>query len=112
MPESVWILTELSSEARRLSTEFGIPLNIAQILVNRKIIEPDIAHKFLSGTLDDLHDPYLLAGMKAAVERVKAAISRQEKILIFGDYDVDGILSVVILNKALQTLGGKIDAYV
>lgn len=112
MFDSVWILTSLEDDAKNLSAELGIPPEMAQILVNRRITEPQIAHEFLFGTLDNLHDPYMMRGMKEAVGRVKIAISRGEKILIFGDYDVDGVLSVVILTKALESLGGRVDYFI
>jgi single-stranded-DNA-specific exonuclease len=62
--------------------------------------------------MDDLHDPFLMNGMREAVWRIRKAISHQENILIFGDYDVDGILSVVTLSKALVSLGGKVDFFI
>lgn len=112
MNESVWIIAPPASEAKKLSAELGIPLEVAQILVNRRISDPDVAHKFLFGTLDDIHDPYLMMGMREAVKRIKKAISRGERILIFGDYDVDGIFSVVILTKALKSLGAKVSYFI
>ncbi len=112
MFDSVWILLPLGDEAKNLSAELGIPLEVAQILVNRNISNPHEADKFLFGTLDDLHNPYSMIGMKEAVERVRRAVFQGERILIFGDYDVDGILSVVILTKALESLGGKVCYYI
>jgi single-stranded-DNA-specific exonuclease len=107
MYETEWILTELGPESKGLAIELGIPLEIAQVLVSRKIRDIHKAQQFLFGTLDDLHDPYTLAGMKEAVERIERAIAQDEKMLIFGDYDVDGVLSLVILTKALMSLGAK-----
>ncbi len=95
-----------------LSVELGIPSEIAQILVNRNLCDAEAADKFLNGTLGELHDPYLMRDMKEAVARIRKAISRKEKILIFGDYDVDGILSVVILSKALESLGAEVDYFI
>ncbi|TET73646.1 MAG: single-stranded-DNA-specific exonuclease RecJ [Candidatus Aminicenantes bacterium] len=112
MNESVWILSPLKDKARSLSAELGIPLEIAQILANRKVCDTETAHKFLFGTLDDLHDPFLMKGMQEAVKRLRKAASIGEKVLIFGDYDVDGILSVVMLSKALETLGAKVDYFI
>jgi len=112
MFDSVWILPSLGDEAKNLSAELGIPLEMAQILVNRNISDPHEAHKFLFGTLDELHNPYSMRGMKEAVERVRRAVLLGERILIFGDYDVDGILSVVILTKALKSLGVKVCYYI
>lgn len=112
MIDSVWILNQPRDEARYLSAELGIPLEIAQILANRGVSALEAAQKFLFGTLDDLHDPYLMKGMKEAVERIREAIAQREKILVFGDYDVDGILSVVILLKALESLGAEVDYFI
>ncbi|MDP2915929.1 MAG: single-stranded-DNA-specific exonuclease RecJ [Candidatus Aminicenantes bacterium] len=99
-------------DAARLAAELGIPPPIARILANRKISDPESARRFLYGTIEDLHDPYLMAGMKEAVERIFQAIERGEKILIFGDYDVDGVLSVVMLHKALEDLGAQVDYFI
>lgn len=112
MIETIWVLTPYREEAKTLSAELGIPSEIAQILVNRNLCDAESAGKFLFGTLEGLHDPYLMKDMKRAVERIRQAISRREKILIFGDYDVDGILSVVILSKALESIGAEVDYFI
>ena len=112
MNETVWILNPISEKARNLSAAVDIPIETAQILVNRGIDHAGQVHSFLHGTMSDLHDPFLMNGMRDAVRRIKKAISNHEKILIFGDYDVDGILSVVILSKALESLGGKVDFFI
>ncbi len=112
MIETIWILKPWREEAKTLTAELGIPLEIAQILVNRNLCDAEAASKFLFGTLEGLHDPYLMRDMKEAVERISQAISSREKILIFGDYDVDGILSVVILSKALESLGAEVDYFI
>ncbi len=112
MNDTIWVYNPSQVEAKALSHELGIPLEIAQILVNRDIKDPDVAHQFLYGKLDSLHDPYLMKGMKEAVDRVKQAISSREKIIIFGDYDVDGILSVVLLTQALESLGAEVDYFI
>lgn len=113
MYETDWLLKPELNEAKTLAAELGIALEIAQIMANRGVTDPEAAQKFLFGTLDDLHDPYIMQGMKQAVDRVEKAISRGENILIFGDYDVDGVLAVVSLSKALKSLGAKkIDYYI
>jgi single-stranded-DNA-specific exonuclease len=112
MIETIWMLAPYREEARTLSAELGIPSEIAQILVNRNLCDAEAAGKFLFGNLDGLHDPYLMRDMKEAVDRIRQAISQREKILIFGDYDVDGILSVVILSKALESLGAEVDYFI
>jgi single-stranded-DNA-specific exonuclease len=112
MNETVWILDPVTEKAKSLSASVDIPVEAAQILVNRGIDQAEQAHLFLYGTMKDLHDPFLMSGMREAVQRIQKAISRQEKILIFGDYDVDGILSVVTLSKALESLGGQVDFFI
>jgi len=107
-----WSVTPPRPEADVLSSELGIPLPIARILTNRNILTPKEAEVFLFGTFDHLHDPFLMAGMEKAVDKIRQAIGRKEKILIFGDYDVDGVLSVVILMKALRSLGGEVDYFI
>jgi len=112
MNDTVWVYNPSQVEAKALSSELEIPLEIAQILINRDIKNADVAHQFLYGKLDSLHDPYLMKGMKEAVDRVKQAISNGEKVIIFGDYDVDGILSVVLLTQALESLGAEVDYFI
>jgi len=112
MNEAVWQIAPPREEARALAAELKIPKEIAQILVNRKILDAETAREFFSGDLDGLHDPYLMSGMKDAVARIQRAIEEKEKILIFGDYDVDGILSVVMLSRAIDSLGGRADYFI
>jgi single-stranded-DNA-specific exonuclease len=112
MSETVWILPRLNKDVSVLSKEGGIPVSLARILINRDINNWQKAHNFFYGTLDDLHDPYLMDGMQDAVERIGKAASNREKVIIFGDYDVDGILSVVILIRALESLGIDVDYYI
>jgi len=112
MDDSLWIVASPRDEAGRLASELGIPQAIAQVLVNRRITEADQARLFLEGTLSQVHDPFLMSGMAAAVDRIKSAIARSEKILIFGDYDVDGVLSVVMLVKALRSLAADVEYFI
>jgi len=112
MNETIWIHPEPTDESRRLAKNLGISEEIAQILVNRHICDVESARSFLFGTLQDLIDPFLMSGMDAAVSRIRAAIENGEKIMIFGDYDVDGILSVVTLTKALESLGGQVEYFI
>lgn len=112
IPETLWVLSSPGIEAEKLSSELGIPLNMAQVLVNRKMCDPQKAHGFLYGTLEDLPSPRLMEGMDKAVQRIRNAVSRKEKILIFGDYDVDGVLSVVILTRVLRELGTEVEYFI
>ena len=112
MDDAVWIVAEPSGTAADLAAALGLPPAIGQILFNRKITDAETARRFLFGGTADLHDPFLLAGMEEAVGRVLQAVENGERILIFGDYDVDGILSVVMLHKALSTLGAKVEYFI
>ena len=85
---------------------------IARLLVTRGIVDAKAARQFLSPSIAHLHSSYLMAGMKAAVERLDAAIERKEPILIYGDYDVDGTTAIVILKTAIELCGGAADFHV
>ncbi|HEY1263260.1 MAG TPA: single-stranded-DNA-specific exonuclease RecJ [Terriglobales bacterium] len=87
-------------------------LLLARLLALRGITEPEAASQFLQPTISQLHSPYLMSGMKAAVDRLDAAIERKEPILIYGDYDVDGTTAVVILKTAVELCGGAADFHV
>jgi single-stranded-DNA-specific exonuclease len=94
-----------------LSTEAKLLPLIARLLALRGISAENAA-PFLSPSLDQLHSPYLMRGMKIAVERLSAAIANQEGILIYGDYDVDGTTAVVVLKTAVELCGGAADFHV
>ena len=93
--------------AEALVAELKISPAIARLLAIRGIDDPETAQRFLHPSLDHLHDPFVLADMAPAVERILAAIERKEKIAVHGDYDVDGITSTVILRRALEMLGAE-----
>ena len=80
----------------------------ARLLCIRGFGNIDLARRFLAPSLDDLHDPFGLADMAVAVDRILAAIARKERIAIHGDYDVDGVTSTVILRRALELLGADV----
>lgn len=90
----------------------GLRQLLAKLLVVRGIETAESALSFLSPSLEQLHSPYLLAGLHAAVERISAAIERKEGILVYGDYDVDGTTAVVILKTAIELCGGEADFHV
>ncbi len=79
---------------------------LADLLLRRGIEEPSPAVRFLAPSLEHLHDPLQMSGMKAALDRLEAAIERKEKVLIYGDYDVDGTTAIVILKTAIELAGG------
>ena len=112
MNDTLWIMKPERPEASTLAAALDLPLPLAAVLANRGLLDADAARSFLFGSLEGLHDPYLMKGMSAAVARVERAIKDREKILIFGDYDVDGVLSVVMLYKALRSLGAEVDYFI
>src|SRR5260370_42362505 len=85
---------------------------LADLLVGRGIDEPETAARSLSPAVGDLHDPLQMSGMKAALDRLEAALERKEKILIYGDYEVDGTTAIVILKTAIELCGGAADFHV
>ena len=94
--------------AEALSHELGVSPVMARLLCIRGLGVLDDARRFLSPRLDDLHDPFRLADMAPAVDRILAAIAAKERIAIHGDYDVDGVTSTVILRRALELLGADV----
>ena len=80
-----------------LQKNIGVPFEIANLLIQRGIEDFDAAKKFFRPELSDLHDPYLMLGMDKAVNRISTAIANHEKIMVYGDYDVDGTTSVALV---------------
>ena len=85
---------------------------IKNILINRNINSPEKLDRFIKPSLSDLHDPFLMADMSKAVNRVIKALSKGENILIYGDYDVDGVTGVSVLYDGLHNLGGKVSFFI
>src|SRR5689334_21033789 len=96
------------TQAEMVARELGISPITARLLCIRGLGEIERARRFLSPSLDDLHDPFRLAGMGEAVERILGAIARRERIAVHGDYDVDGVTSTVILRRALELAGADV----
>src|SRR5213593_854579 len=93
--------------ASALAGELDAPLPAAHALVNRGFDTAQAARRFLEPSLDDLHDPFALLDIARAADRICLAVERGERILIHGDYDVDGITSTYLLYAALSDLGGR-----
>ena len=106
----------LNNHDSRIINEYADQLNsppvLAKILLNRGIENIETARRFLKPELSHLHDPFLLAGMQDAVERIAVAISNKEKILIHGDYDVDGTTATSMLLLFFRNLGQSVDFYI
>ena len=111
-----WLLPadpdRVAALAKNLQSSLGIGAPAARVLVARGFANVEAARRFLAPTLADLHDPLLMRDMARAVERLLAAIRGGEKILIYGDYDVDGTSSVVLLTKAIELAGGAANYHV
>jgi len=97
---------------RNLAESLGISRIAAQLLINRGIKDEMQAHHFLSGSVASLHEPFLFSDMEKSVSRIKRAIKEKENILIYGDYDVDGITSAALLKKVLTHLKASVTAYI
>lgn len=108
-----WIISETdASKVQQIRTALELYEPVARALVNRGVNTELEARRFLQPDLSDLHDPYLFADMKVAVARIAKAIKRQEQIVVYGDYDVDGITATAILVKFLRRLGGRVTSYI
>ena len=94
--------------ASALARELHVSPVTARLLCIRGLGAPDDARRFLAPRIDDLHDPFRLAGMSTAVDRILSAIASTDRIAIHGDYDVDGVTSTVILRRALELLGADV----
>ena len=109
---SRWILPSEIVAPAVLARELGIATAAAKVLAHRGLSDPVAARRFLNPSFDELLDPYAMRDMAAAVERIRRAIAAKEKILIYGDYDVDGTTSVVLLTKGIELAGGAAEYHV
>ena len=109
-----WIISESGDPevVSRLSAELGIDPVLAELLVQRGISTFEDARAFFRPSLDNIHDPFLMKDMDVAVERVRAAVMSGEKILVYGDYDVDGTTAVALVYSFLRRLTSAIDFYI
>ena len=109
-----WHFPEVSNQKaiKTLSETFGITELIAKILVNRGYDTVEAANAFLRPELSSLHDPFLLHDMDKAIERLMQAIDSGQKIIVYGDYDVDGMTSTAIMTWALELMGANVDYFV
>ena len=107
------LVSELRSHGAFRGTSSARSASIlAPLLVRRGIVNAESAQRFLAPSLSHLHAPELMTGLSLAVDRIEAAIERKEPILIYGDYDVDGTMAVIILKTAIELCGGACDFHV
>ncbi|NMO78606.1 single-stranded-DNA-specific exonuclease RecJ [Niallia alba] len=109
-----WIKEEAPNKekASELAEELKIAPLVASLLIKRGYYTTEEAKAFLFDDNNEFHDPFLLLGMNIAVERIKKAISNNESILIFGDYDADGVTSTTVMMKTLEDLGANVQFYI
>ena len=97
---------------KKVQEDFGLSRLLSTIIVNKGLKTKEEIEVFLNPTRKDFHDPYLMPDMKIAVDRIINAIEKQEKVIIYGDYDVDGITSITVLKKFLADRGLDVDSYI
>ncbi len=109
-----WIVKEPADRAKvdRLATEVGIDKVLAGLLVQRGVETFEQARSFFRPSLDNLHDPFLMKDMDVAVERLREAVTSGEKILVYGDYDVDGTTAVALVYSFLKRFTSSVDFYI
>ncbi len=114
MKECKWIVKEQADSAKvdKLSAEVGIDRVLADLLVKRGVETFEQARSFFRPSLDDLHDPFLMKDMDEAVERLHQAVSSGEKILVYGDYDVDGTTAVALVYSFIRRFTPDVDFYI
>ncbi|MCS5490777.1 single-stranded-DNA-specific exonuclease RecJ [Algoriphagus limi] len=112
--EYVWKTKPKASQAalEKLSKEINVNPTLANVLINRGVESFDQAKDFFRPSLSQLHNPFLMKGMSNAVERIEQAISSGEKILVYGDYDVDGTTAVALVFSFLKGFYPQVDFYI
>jgi len=113
LPLTQWKISENHDADKTIfSKELGIHPLLSQILVNRNFSTVEAARKFLNPSLKDLHNPFLMKDMEKGVDCLIKAIYQNKKIMVYGDYDADGVTSLVLLVKFLRDIHQKVDFYI
>jgi single-stranded-DNA-specific exonuclease len=112
MQKKVWSIRQASPDAPSLAKLLNITPTLAQLLINRQISTETAARAFLSPKLTDLIEPAAMAGVTTAARRIREAVQNNEKIAVYGDYDVDGITGVAILWHLLKMLNAQVTYYI
>ena len=107
-----WEVAPPYAAAEDLARQIGTAPLVAQVLANRGITDPAAGKAFLNPKLSDLHNPELLGGCVEAAKRLAAAVARKARIVLYGDYDVDGMAGVAILHSILRLVGDDVHTYV
>lgn len=110
----IWRVKPCDEEltARLVSSCRDLPPPLVAVLGQRGCRTPDEVESFLNPVLSSLRDPFLLPDMEQAVQRIERALAEKESILVFGDYDVDGVCSTALLVRVLRDLGGRVSSYI
>ena len=110
--KKIWHLKEIEShEISRLNSELKISDTLSKVFINRGIKSKKESTRFFLPTLEKLPNPFLMEGVKKSVSRIIEAINSKEKIVVYGDFDCDGITSTAILYSFLSSLGCNIKSY-
>lgn len=107
-----WMLRVTSLDIDKVSKQAGIPKVIAKILANRDIRDAEKIKEFMESSVDYVNDPFLMADMDLGTDLILDAIEDEKKIVVYGDYDADGVTSTVILYKALKEIGANVSYYI
>ncbi len=112
--EKKWIIKKRGDSAvvKHLTGKLGVSDSLANLMAQRNITTPEEAHAFFNPSLDYLHDPFLMKDMNIAVERLSTAIKKNEKILVYGDYDVDGTTAVALVYSFLKEQYSNVEYYI
>jgi len=111
--EIVWVLKQNDLiKSADLECQMSISSIMAKLLVIRGVDSAFAAHSFINSSLELLSDPFELSGIDKAVKRIKTAIESNEKILVYGDYDADGICSTALLVEQLRKIDGLVDYFI
>ena len=109
-----WVVKDYNEkeDILQLSKTLNVDIVIAKMLVGRGIKTFDESKFFFRPNIYQLHDPFLMKDMYVAVERILLAINQKEKIMVYGDYDVDGISSVALMTSFLKEIGAHVSTYI
>ena len=110
--EKRWLIRNTSKDISSLAKDSGVSEVIAKILINRGFHNKIDIKKFMRASIEDLYDPFLMKDMEKATELIALAIENKKKIVVYGDYDADGVTSTVIMYKALKQCGAQVGYYV
>ena len=106
------LTTDLKDKIDELTKEIQLDPVLIEVLLKRGITSVEDAKRFLNPSLDDLHDPFLMPDMEKAIKRIESALGNKERILVYGDYDVDGTTAVSLVYKFLRKITNNIDYYI